>query len=515
MLAPALELRHISKTYQRVAALNNASLSVAPGSLHGLIGENGAGKSSLMQVAYGLVIADEGEILIDGMQVAIENPQHAIEHGIGMLHQKSSWLEQLSVFDNIMLAEPVTGFVYQQRTQARTKLEQLRREFGFTFSLVQPMSELDYSQRQLVDILRSLFRGVKVLILDEPLALLSPEQADYLNSLLMLLKLQGISVIVVSHKLAVLHQLCDVISVIKAGQVIACLEPSSLSIRQLSRIMVGRELSIPHPRNDAEVSDSPLQLSVTNVRVDAQAYGRKSIALPLLADINLQVRGGDIVACVGLPKSGHEALIDVLAGAIGFDQGQLEFSHQKIKAGQRYSVKRAREIGVAYAPNPLRNVGLVGQLPMADSACLGYQKQGVKRWGWVSSRQKNTSCLSMMKQWGVRPAIPQMLSGSFSAGNQQKMVLAREIAQQPNLLLLSEPTLGVDAGAIEYIYQQLFSLRETGASIVFCTNDLDEVMSIADKVCVFSQGRIVNTFNACDINKSQLGLAVIAGATDE
>jgi len=515
MLAPALELRNINKSYDRNIALDGASISIAPGSIHGLIGENGAGKSSLMQVAYGLVSPDHGEILIDGAIVEFSDPEQAIEHGIGMLHQQANWLEQLSVFDNIMLVEPVTGFLYQDNNQARRKLELLRREFGFSFSLATKISQLNYSQRQLVDVLRSLYRGVRVLILDEPLALLSSDQADYLNKLLVLLKLQGISVIVVSHKLAVLHQLCDVISVIKTGQMIACIDPKQLSLIQLSKLMVGREINLPHPRQEKLDGAGTVLLQLDDITVKGFKRGRKSASMPRLSKVSAKFYGAEIVACVGLPNAGQELFIDVIAGMARFNLGSLKLFEQSISTTTRYNIKKARQLGIAYAPNPVWEIGLVEQFSMAESAYLGYQERSVGRWGLISRRHKNVHCAQLMQQWDIRPALPTMLSGSFSGGNQQKMVLAREFAQNPRLLLLNQPTHGVDAGAVEHIYRRLFELRDSGATIIFCSNDLDEVMSLADRVCIFGQGRLIKVADMSSLTKSQLSLDIINGGHDE
>jgi len=512
MLAPALELRNIDKAYHSVMALNGASISIAPGSIHGLIGENGAGKSSLMQVAYGLVQPDGGSIFIDGAPVELTTPLQAIERGIGMLHQQASWLEQLSVFDNIMLAEPASGFLFQNKTKALAKLESLRREYGFKFSLTTKLSELDYSQRQLVDVLRSLYRGVRVLILDEPLALLSSTQANYLNSLLVLLKMQGISVVVVSHKLAVLHQLCDVISVIRSGAVTACLDPKQVSLREFSTHMVGREIKLPHPRVEPSKTQAKTLLNILGLGVNGAKSGRKSMAHPLLTRIELSVAQGEIVACVGLPNAGQELLLDVIAGLTRFDAGTIDLLQHQIRVNSRYKIKHARRYGIAYAPSPIFNVGLVEQLSMAESVYLGYQQHGFGRWGFASMKKKHLQCLRLMKDWGIVPRLPALQSGLFSGGNQQKMVLAREMSQQPNLLLLNQPTHGVDAGAVETIYRRLFGMREHGCGILLCSTDLDEVMSLADKICVFSRGRLIETLLAKNTNREELALLIIKEA---
>jgi len=514
MLSPALELRHINKSYDGVIALNNASISIAPGSIHGVIGENGAGKSSLMQVAYGLLQPDGGQIFIDGVAVSLKGPSQAIEQGIGMLHQQANWLEQLTVFENVMLAEPSIGLFNRKRAQARVKLELLCREFGFEFSLSTKLSELDYSQRQLVDVLRSLYRGVRVLILDEPLALLSPTQAGYLNKLFITLKLQGISVVVVSHKLAVLHQLCDVISVIREGVVTACVSPKLVPLSELSILMIGRELMLPPSRVEPKIVAKDVLLNIQSLYVKGVSKGRKSTAYVDLTDINLSVFSGEIIALIGQPKAGQEVLLDVMAGLVKFKSGTIEFKQRVINSNSGFSVKQARELGIGYAPSPLINDGMVDMLSMAESVYLGYQQQGFGRWGIISNEAKEAHCRVMMENWRVLPILPAMQSSLFSGGNQQKMVLARELAQQPALLLLNQATQGVDASASDYLVRQLFSLRDRGASVIFYSSDLDEVMSLADRVCIFNQGRMVEVIMAANTNKADLALLIAKEPND-
>ncbi|NRA62155.1 MAG: ATP-binding cassette domain-containing protein [Psychrobium sp.] len=510
MLAAALQLKDIFKHYQQVEALGGACLTVAAGSIHGIIGENGAGKSTLMQVAYGVTQPDSGEIVVDGAVIKISSAQVAIKHGIGMLHQRVSWLDEMSVLENIVLGDEIKSYVYQDLTKARQELEQLRREFGFSFSLDVAMTQLNYSERQLVDILRSLYRGVRILILDEPMALLSPDQADYLTKLLVMLKLQGISVIIVSHKLASLHQLCDVISVLSNGKVVHDVRPSSLSLGQLSKLMVGREIVLPHAssRNKQALTHAPL-LNVSNLTVYAQKRGRRVRSDPLLEQCNLSLFGGEIVAIAGLPNAGQELLLDVIAGLHHFNRGSIELFGKEYRAKNHYCIAKARKLGVAYAPNPTLEIGLIGQLSMIESSFLGYQSKGLRQFSLFNPSIKKQHCINLMKQWRIRPLLAHMLSGNFSGGNQQKMVLARELSRQPKLLLLNQPTQGVDAGAVEYVYQQLFALRDNGGCILFCSSDLDEMISLSDRIVIIEQGKVVTQVLTADIDKAQLGLLLV------
>ena len=515
MLSPALQLKHIYKYYHHVKALDDVSIDIAPGSIHGIIGENGAGKSTLLKIAYGLLEPDEGAIYVDGVKVNITSPQHAVENGIGMLHQGTSWLEQQSIIDNILLGENIQSFLSKAKVKARHELEQMCREFGFTFSLDLPMAQLDYSQRQMVDILRSLYRGAKVLVLDEPMALLSISQSTHLFDLLKLLKMQGISIVIVAHKLAVLYQLCDVITVMREGEVISNVDPKALSLGQLSKLMVGREITLPHPSSGFGTPKREQRLKLTNLAIKSKkrfGFNRHQFSL---SNIDFYVDSHEIVALVGLHKAGHEDLIEVLAGTRHFTDGRITVANKRFKPNNHYDVQQARELGIAHVPDPLLGIGLVKELPMYESAMLGYHHNQFNHFNFFKNSQYWLDCEAMMKLWDIRPCLPNLTTGAFSGGNQQKMVLAREISSSPELLLLNHPSNGVDVGALEGIYRQLFSLREQGASVVFCSNDLDEVMSLSDRVILFERGQIIGQYYTQQTNKNDLSLMLSNEAISE
>ncbi|PKF58551.1 hypothetical protein CW748_03670 [Alteromonadales bacterium alter-6D02] len=511
MLAFALELRNISKSYQHVNVLTNATLTVAPGSIHGLIGENGAGKSTLLQIAYGLIKADEGQVYVDGAKVDIINPQQAITHGVGMLHQHVSWLEDASVLDNIILGDPVTSVFYQNSQQASKQLEQLRREFGFPFSLDTLINELNFSERQLVDVLRSLYRGVRVLVLDEPMALLSQEQESYLANLLTMLKMQGISVLIVSHKLASLHLLCDVISLLKSGQITETIEPKKVSLAHVTKLMVGREVILPHQNLPRHGVNNTTAIEVKKLTVDSVSSGRKARGFPLLDSIDLTFYAGEIVAIAGLNGAGQELLLSVIAGYKAFNQGELVFLGNKNSANSGFNIKRMRKLGGGFIANPGLGLNLVDSMTMVESSFLGYQREYSGWLGLFNKRDLNDDCYKLMQQWQIKPMAPQMQTSLFSAGNKQKMVLAKETSRSPQVLLLDQPTQGVDISGVEMIYKALFKLRDEGCCILVCSNDLDEVISLSDKIVVISQGKVTAQVDTQSINKTSLGLLLANG----
>ena len=513
-LVPALELVNISKHFAGNVALHNASLSVAAGSIHGIVGENGAGKSTLMQIAYGLEQPDSGCIKFDGAVIAVDDPKAAIAHGLGMLHQKVSWLEQLSVLENIVLGQPIDSYVYQTNRVAEQELQHLSREFGFKFSLNQIMADLSYSQRQQVDILRALYRGVRVLILDEPMALLSAAESQHLFKLFVLLKTQGISVVVVSHKLVALHHICDVISVIKQGEVIKSSEPKDVSVAQITKLVVGHEVTIPQIIDKSVCVTGQPVLTVTKLNRYRSPLSKAAVPSLLLKDIDLTINSGQIVALVGLPGAGQSELLDVIAGRSGFDWGQITFAGRKFDASTAYNISQARELGIGYVPNSVLGLGLISEFSLVESLMLGCCS---KKWFWSGlSRSSNLNhCAQLMTQWDIRPHNPKMKSGYFSAGNQQKMVLAREINQQPQLLLLNQPTHGVDVAGIALIYRQLFDLRQRGTAILLVADDLDEVISLADLAVIFQQGRIVALLDKSQLAKQKLRLLMTLGANNE
>ncbi|WP_435276154.1 ABC transporter ATP-binding protein [Psychrobium sp. nBUS_13] len=514
MLSPALELQNVVKYFHDIKALDDVCLKIAPGSIHGIIGENGAGKSTLLKVAYGLITPEHGQVFVDGVKVNIENPQHAIDNGIGMLHQTTSWLEHYSIIDNILLGEYNGFFMSRKKAKARQELEQLCREFGFSFQLDMLMSQLDYSERQLVDILRSLYRGAKVLILDEPMALLSPLQSNHLLDLLELLKMQGISILIVAHKLSILHHICDVISVMAHGKLVNNINPKEVTLGYLSKLMVGREITIPHPNSSVSDVDSSLRLKVSNLGIKQKTRLGTSRQSFSLSDIDFQVNSHEIVALTGLAKAGHEDLLAVLAGSKPFTHGRITVNGTRFKPSKQYDLKQARELKIAYVPDPLTGEGIVSEFPLFETAILGHHTESFSTEAVYQNKHNQQRCQELMRDWNIRPNNPMLSTGALSGGNQQKLVLAREFSKAPQLLLMAHPSNGLDVGAIESVYQRLFKLRDSGVSIIFCSNDLDEIMSLSDRVILFERGQIIGQYYSQQLSKNDLSLMLANEVVD-
>jgi general nucleoside transport system ATP-binding protein len=484
------------------------NLTVAAGTVHGIVGENGAGKSTLMSILYGFYEADGGEILIEGQAARIRGSAEAIALGIGMVHQHFMLVDTLSALDNVMLgAEPGWRLV-PARAQVRARLEQLMQETGLVVALDAPVHELPVGERQRLEILKALYRGARILILDEPTAVLTPAETEQLFVTLKGLRARGTTVLLITHKLKEIMALCDAVTVMRGGQVVLDCAIADTSIDGLAEAMVGRRVNLGRS-DSAAPTPGPVLL-------EAQGLGwADELGVTRLADVSLALHAGEIVGIAGVSGNGQSELLDMLSGLAEPHEGTLTLGGRRFTPGHWLEPRTARALKLAHVPEDRHKRGLVLPFDAWESAALGYQD--APRYGargplaWMRQRTMREDCATMMERYDVRPRNPQLRSSKFSGGNQQKLVLAREAytgsggEHPPQVLLVGQPTRGVDIGAIEFIHARLREMRDAGGAVLVVSSELDEILALADRVIVMNAGRIAGELPIADCSEAALG----------
>ena len=495
----AIELRNINKTFGAVRANHDVNLQVRKGSIHGIVGENGAGKSTLMSILYGFYEADSGSILCAGKPVRIRSSADAIAHGIGMVHQHFMLVDTFSVLENVMLGAEQGALLRTGKRKARASLEQLEREYDLRVDLDAVVGDLPVGQQQRVEILKALYRGAEILILDEPTGVLTPQEADQLFRILRALQTQGVTILLITHKLREIMDVTDQVSVMRQGAMVAHCDTADTSAGQLAELMVGRKVS--NQLDKSAVQAGPELLRADHITLyDSQGVAR-------LKDISFSLRGGEILGVAGVSGNGQSELLEVLSGIRAFDQGQLSVNGQVLTPGQPGSPRTMRAMRVNHIPEDRLRLGLIKTFSAAESSILGYQQSPRYNGRWLSNgRMIHEDCQRIMYEFDVRPPDPKLKSANFSGGNQQKLIIARELDKQPQVLLVGQPTRGVDIGAIEFIHQQLLDLRDQGCAILLVSVELDEIMALSDRIIVLCGGAIVGAIDAAGADKQTLGL---------
>ncbi len=503
---PAVRLQDISKRFGAVQANRQVSLSVAPGTVHGLVGENGAGKSTLMAILYGYYQADSGAIEVNGQPVTIANSHQAIALGIGMVHQHFMLVDTLSCLDNVMLGAEPGFFLKPSSRKVREKLEALMRETGLNVRLDSLVGDLPVGELQRLEILKALYRGARILILDEPTAVLTPQETLQLFDTLRRLKDMGTTIILITHKLKEVMALCDAVTVMRAGQVVQSTPIGATSTEDLAEAMVGRKVNLGRAATDRRSAEQTL-LSAQDLTLKA-ANGVLS-----LAGVSLELRAGEIVGVAGVSGNGQSELLEVLAGMLPPDSGKLEFGGITFEAEAWLDPSRARELKLAHVPEDRHHCGMVLDFPAWETAVLGYQHLPIYGKGaTLNHAVMREQTAQMQERFDVRPRNAELGSSKFSGGNQQKLILAREIGQAPSVLLVGQPTRGVDIGAIEFIHGQLRAMRDAGCAVLLVSSELDEILALADRVIVMNGGRVTGELPIEDCNEKSLGLLMAAQA---
>jgi simple sugar transport system ATP-binding protein len=496
--ALAVEMRHIEKRFGAVHANRDVHLAVRAGTVHGIVGENGAGKSTLMSILYGFYTADSGDIAVEGRPARITGSREAIALGIGMVHQHFMLVDTLSALDNVMLgAEP--GFLLTKgRAQVRAKLDVLMHDTGLTVNLDALVQDLPVGERQRLEILKALFRGARILILDEPTAVLTPQETDQLFVTLRTLRARGTTVLLITHKLREIMALCDAVTVMRGGQVVLDTLIQDTSIDGLAEAMVGRRVNLGRDGHAAKPGAELLK---------AEGLGwTDSLGVVRLSAVSLTLRAGEIVGIAGVSGNGQSELLDVLSGLMAPQEGRLQVAGQSFTPAHWLTTRRARDLRLAHVPEDRHKRALVLPFDAWESAVLGYQdRPRYSLRGWMRQKQMKADCAEMMERYDVRPRNPALRSSKFSGGNQQKLVLAREAAPEPKVLLVGQPTRGVDIGAIEFIHGRLRAMRDAGGAVLVVSSELDEILALSDRVIVMNAGRISGELPIADCSEGAIG----------
>ncbi|WP_138467402.1 ABC transporter ATP-binding protein [Poseidonocella sp. HB161398] len=497
--APAIELRRISKAFGPVQANKDISLKVMPGTIHGIIGENGAGKSTLMSILYGFYKADSGEILVGGRETPIPDSQAAIKAGIGMVFQHFKLVENFSVLENVVLGAEEGAFLRPTLAKARKHLTELAREYEMNVDPDAKIEDLSVGHQQRVEILKALYREANILILDEPTGVLTPAEADHLFRILRGLKAEGKTIILITHKLREIMEITDTVSVMRRGEMTDTVKTSETSPQDLAERMVGRKVLLRVDKTPAQPKETVLEVRNLGV-TDSQGVQR-------LKGIDLQVRAGEILGIAGVAGNGQSELLDVLGG-IRAATGEVLLKGRPLSlSGPGSDARARRRAGITHVPEDRHRLGLILDFKAWENTGFGYQDLPKYCSGLMMDNQAlREDTDAKMGRFDVRPHDPNLAAKNFSGGNQQKIVLAREIEADPDLLLIGQPTRGVDIGAIEFIHQRIVELRDEGKAILLVSVELDEIMSLSDRIAVMFDGRIMGERLPGETDETELGL---------
>ena len=500
MVSPILELKDINKSFGHVHANKNINLKINKGTIHGIIGENGAGKSTLMSIVYGLYQADSGSISVSGKEIKLKSPRDSIESGIGMVHQHFMLVENFTVLENIVLGFEREFVFGQKLKKAKEDLKNLCDTYKLNINLDSIISDLSVGFRQRVEILKSLYRGAEIFILDEPTGVLTPQEVDELFKILRSLKEEGKTIVLITHKLNEIMDLTSEVSVMRQGEVVGHTKTTDTNKEKLAEMMVGRSVLLRLNKAEAKLGDVVFKVENLTVKDDLDVTRVKNV--------NFEIRSGEILGLAGVTGNGQTELLEALSGIRKVESGAIYLNDEKISDKDNLlDPRELKEKGLAHVPEDRQRMGLVTDFKAYENLIFGYHdqepysKSSILRDGDILSFSRK-----VMEEYDVRPRSPQLITSNFSGGNQQKIILSRELNENPKILLVGQPTRGVDIGAIEFIHQRLIDMRDKGAAILLVSVELDEVLSLSDRILVMFDGNIVGERINKDVTDRELGL---------
>lgn len=494
--ATVLEVRGLTKRFPGVLANDHIDLKVRRGEVLGLLGENGAGKSTLMNLIYGLYTPDEGEILVNGEAVRIKDPNDAIRRGIGMVHQHFQLVPVLTVTENIMLGNESVSGPFLNRRAAKARILEIADQYGLHVDPDALVQDLSVGIQQRVEIIKALYRKAEILILDEPSAVLTPQETEGLFHVMETLKARGVSIIFISHKLKEVLRICDRIMVLRLGKVVGEADPKESTQESLASMMVGRSVLLRVDKKPANPGAPVLDIQGVTVLDDRH--------LPAVKDVTLQIRRGEIVGLAGVQGNGQTELVEAITGLRPVASGHISVDATDITNA---SPRKVTEAGVAHVPEDRQKNGMVAPFPIKDNIRLQQYYQTPFSKGVISNEKViNETATRLVKQFDVRTPGIDTTIGALSGGNQQKVVVAREFSRDTKLLIAAQPTRGLDVGSIEFIHKQIVAMRDEGDGVLLVSTELDEILSLSDRIAVMCGGQIIGVVDAADATRENIGL---------